>query len=92
MFAIHQVRRKGVLYHLSDSMTVTSAFTKIKGGCFLHVKMTEAAAATRCCQDDGRRSSDGRLGIHVEKVIQELPAMTSEIARDVLPQMLEGTP
>ncbi|RCV34208.1 hypothetical protein SETIT_7G142500v2 [Setaria italica] len=85
-----EVRRKGVLYHLSDSMTVTSAFTKIKGGCFLHVKMTEAAAATRCCQDDGRRSSDGRLGIHVEKLVQELPAMTSEIARDVLPQMLEG--
>ncbi|PUZ47700.1 hypothetical protein GQ55_7G187600 [Panicum hallii var. hallii] len=26
-----QVRRRGVLYHLSDSMTVTSAFTKIKG-------------------------------------------------------------
>nr|CAB3487428.1 unnamed protein product [Digitaria exilis] len=84
-----QVRRKGVLYHLSDSMTVTSAFTKIKGGCFLHVKMTEAEAVARCCQDDGRRSSDGHLGIHVEKRIQELRALTSEIACDGLPQMLE---
>ncbi|KAF8703503.1 hypothetical protein HU200_032311 [Digitaria exilis] len=85
-----EVRRKGVLYHLSDSMTVTSAFTKIKGGCFLHVKMTEAEAVARCCQDDGRRSSDGHLGIHVEKRIQELRALTSEIACDGLPQMLEG--
>jgi hypothetical protein len=92
MFAIHQVRRKGQLYHLSDSMTVTSAFTKIKGGCFLHVKMTGAVEATHCCQDDGRRSSDGHLGIHVEKRVHELPAMASDIACDVLPQMLEGTP
>ncbi|RLM73869.1 hypothetical protein C2845_PM15G12240 [Panicum miliaceum] len=47
-----QVRRKGVLYHLSDSMTVTSAFTKIKGGCFLYVKMAEAAAAATLCRED----------------------------------------
>ncbi|OEL18855.1 hypothetical protein BAE44_0020127 [Dichanthelium oligosanthes] len=89
LFRGSEVRRKGELYHLSDSMTVTSAFTKIKGGCFLHVKMTEAAAATLCCQDDGRRSSDGRLGIHVEKRVQDLPAMTSENACHVLRQRLE---
>ncbi|CAO2035518.1 unnamed protein product [Urochloa humidicola] len=85
-----QVQRMGALYHLSDSMTVTSACTKIKGAYFLHVKMTEASAATRCCQDDGRRLSAGRIGNYVEKHVPELPAKTSEIACDVLPRMLEG--
>ncbi|XP_062184283.1 uncharacterized protein LOC133888155 isoform X2 [Phragmites australis] len=90
-----QVRRKGALYHLSDLMTVTSAFTRIKGGCFLHVKMAAvaAAAATHCCQDtpafNERKSSEGRLGIHAEKRVMELPATISEIASDVLPQRLE---
>ena len=60
--------RKGVLYHLCDSVTVMSAFTKIKRGCFLHVNMAEATAATHCCQDapatDDRRVSDVCLGIH----------------------------
>ncbi|CAN6276077.1 unnamed protein product [Urochloa humidicola] len=79
-----QVRQKGALYHLSDSLTVTGAFTKIKGRCFLHAKMT------RCCQNDGRRSSAGHVGNHVQKHVPELPAMTSEIASDVLPRMLEG--
>ncbi|XP_062225957.1 uncharacterized protein LOC133924447 isoform X2 [Phragmites australis] len=89
-----QVLRKGVLYHLSDSMTVTSAFTRIKGGCFLHAKIAEAAAVTHCCQDtpatDGRRLSQGRVGIHVEKRAKEMPEITSNIASDVLPQGLEG--
>ncbi|CAN6268297.1 unnamed protein product [Urochloa humidicola] len=85
-----QVRRLGALYHLSDSMTVTSACTKIKGAYFLHVKMTEASAATRCCQDEGRRLSAGQIGNYVEKHVPELPAKTSEIACDVLPRMLEG--
>ncbi|CAL5026791.1 unnamed protein product [Urochloa decumbens] len=85
-----QARRMGALYHLSDSMTVTSACPKIKGGYFLHAKMTKASAATRCCQDDGRRLGAGRLGNYVEKHVPELPAITSEIACDVLPRTLEG--
>ncbi|KAL6838841.1 hypothetical protein ACP4OV_031277 [Aristida adscensionis] len=89
-----QVRRKRALYHLSDSMTVTSAFTRINGGCFLHVKMAAEAATTHCCQDapaiDGTRLSQGFLGIHVEKSVRGLPAMISEIASDVLPQGPEG--
>ncbi|KAJ1271587.1 hypothetical protein BS78_06G138700 [Paspalum vaginatum] len=75
-------------------MTLTSAFTKIKGGCFLHVKMEDAAAPTHCCQEtsaiNGRRLSDGHLGNHVKKCVQELPAMSSDIARDMLPRCLEG--
>ena len=71
-------------------MTVTSAFTKIKGGCFLYVKMAEAVAATLCHEDDGRRSSGSHLGIPVRKCVQELPAMTSKITCDGLPQRLEG--
>jgi hypothetical protein len=39
-------------------MTVTSAFTKIKGGCFLYVKMAEAAAATLCRKDDVAKPSN----------------------------------
>ncbi|WVZ86173.1 hypothetical protein U9M48_033003 [Paspalum notatum var. saurae] len=89
-----QVRRKGVLYHLSDSMTLTSAFAKIKGGCFLHVKMEDAATPTHCCQDtsaiNGRRLNDGHLGSHVKKCVQELPVMASDISRDMIPLCLEG--
>ena len=53
--------------------------------------MAEAAAATHCHEDDGRRSSGSHLGIPVRKRVQELPAMASEIACDALPQRLEGT-
>ncbi|KAL6652502.1 hypothetical protein ACP70R_011427 [Stipagrostis hirtigluma subsp. patula] len=89
-----QVRRKGALYHLSDSMTLTSAFTRINGGCFLHVKMAVAAVTAHCSQDttaiDGTRSSEGHLGIPVEKRVGGLPAIISEIASDVLSHRLEG--
>ncbi|PWZ37326.1 hypothetical protein Zm00014a_025504 [Zea mays] len=89
-----QVRRKGVLYRLSDSMTVMSSFTKIEGGCFLHVNMAEATEATYCCQDapaiDDKRLSDVSLGIHVKNHIEELPVMASDVACDLLPRDLEG--
>ncbi|ONM16559.1 hypothetical protein ZEAMMB73_Zm00001d003261 [Zea mays] len=89
-----QVRRKGVLYRLSDSMTVMSSFTKIEGGCFLHVNMAEATEATYCCQDapaiDDKRLSDVSLGIHVKNHIKELPVMASDVACDLLPRDLEG--
>ncbi|TVU15495.1 hypothetical protein EJB05_39019, partial [Eragrostis curvula] len=83
-----QVHRKGALYHLSESMTVTSAFTRVKGGYFLHVKMAEAAASMHCRQGvlqiDGRKTSEGHTGIHVEKHVRELPAATLEKANDTL--------
>ncbi|CAD6263290.1 unnamed protein product [Miscanthus lutarioriparius] len=89
-----QVRRKGVLYHLSDSMTVMSVFTKIKGGCFLHVNMAEATTATHCCQDapatDDRRVSDVCLGIRVKNHVEELPVMAPDVACDMLSRGLEG--
>ncbi|AQK44341.1 hypothetical protein ZEAMMB73_Zm00001d025712 [Zea mays] len=89
-----QVRRKGVLYRLSDSMTVMSAFTKIKGGCFLHVNMAEATAATHCCQDapatDTRRLNGVSLGIYEKNHVQELPAVAPDVACDMLPRGLEG--
>ncbi|TVU13453.1 hypothetical protein EJB05_40510, partial [Eragrostis curvula] len=83
-----QVHRKGALYHLSESMIVTSAFTRVKGGYFLHVKMVEAAASMHCRQVvpqiDGRRTSEGHTGIHVEKHVRDLPAATPEKANDTL--------
>ncbi|TVU15451.1 hypothetical protein EJB05_38972 [Eragrostis curvula] len=83
-----QVHRKGALYHLSESMTVTSAFTRVKGGYFLHVKMVEAAASMPCRQGalqiDERKTSEGHTGIHVEKHVRELPAATPEKANDTL--------
>lgn len=83
------------MYHLSDSMIVRSAFAKVKAGCFLHVKMAAAVADAHCCRDapameDRGRSSEGCLGVDVDKRVRELPATISEIASDVLPQGLEG--
>jgi hypothetical protein len=92
MFAFCQVHRKGALYHLSESMTVLSAFTRVKGGCFLHVKM----AKVHCCQGapeiDGRRTSEHHVGVHVEKHVRELPAAIPEVASDDLTHGREGTP
>jgi hypothetical protein len=77
-------------------MTVMSAFTKIKGGCFLHVNMAEATAATHCCQDapatDTRRLNGVSLGIYEKNHVQELPAVAPDVACDMLPRGLEGKP
>lgn len=58
--------------------------------------MTEATTVTHCCQDgpttDGRRLSDVCLGIHVKNRVEELPAIAPDVAADVLPRSLEGTP
>ncbi|KAL5215522.1 hypothetical protein ABZP36_006923 [Zizania latifolia] len=92
-----QVRRKGVLYHLSDLMTVRSTFAKVNSGCFLYVKMMGAVTDTHCCRDtpsmeDREKSSEGCPGVevHVDKGVSKLPVAVSEIANDLLPQGLEG--
>ncbi|XP_051217889.1 uncharacterized protein [Lolium perenne] len=56
-----QVRRKGAMYHLSDSMPVRSAFAKVKAGYFLHVKMVAAETDTRYSRDEGRGKSSDKL-------------------------------
>ncbi|KAL5215289.1 hypothetical protein ABZP36_004441 [Zizania latifolia] len=92
-----QVRRKGVLYHLSDLMTVRSTFAKVNAGCFLHVKMTGAVIDTYCCIDspsveDRGKSGEGCPGVEVDvdKGVSKLPVLVPEIANDQLPQGLEG--
>uniref|UniRef100_A0A0D9W6C9 Uncharacterized protein n=1 Tax=Leersia perrieri TaxID=77586 RepID=A0A0D9W6C9_9ORYZ len=85
-----QVRRKGELYHLSDTMTIRNAFAKIKSGCFLHVKMTVAVTDTHCCRvtssmEDRGRSSEGCPGVevHKDKCALKIPAPISKIANDL---------
>uniref|UniRef100_A0A0D9ZMA7 Uncharacterized protein n=1 Tax=Oryza glumipatula TaxID=40148 RepID=A0A0D9ZMA7_9ORYZ len=86
-----QVRRKGALYHLSDLMTIRSAFAKIKAGCFLHVKMTVVVTDSHCCRDtsmeDRGKSSEGCPGaeVHVDKCVLKIPALISQIANRRLP-------
>ncbi|XP_044966912.1 dentin sialophosphoprotein-like [Hordeum vulgare subsp. vulgare] len=84
-----QVLRKGAMYHLSDSMAVKSAFSKVKAGCFLHVRMVALATASHYCRDEDRgRQSGGCLGVDMDKRLMELPAT---ISGGVNPQMLEGS-
>ncbi|KAF7017037.1 unnamed protein product [Triticum aestivum] len=84
-----QVLRKGAMYHLSDSMALRSAFSKVKAGCFLHVKMVAVATDSHYCRDEDRgRSSRGCLGVDMDKRLMELPAT---ISGGVNPQMLEGS-
>uniref|UniRef100_A0A453C8U1 Uncharacterized protein n=5 Tax=Aegilops tauschii TaxID=37682 RepID=A0A453C8U1_AEGTS len=81
--------RKGAMYHLSDSMALRSAFSKVKAGCFLHVKMVAVATDSHYCRDEDRgRSSRGCLGVDMDKRLMELPAT---ISGGVNPQMLEGS-
>uniref|UniRef100_A0A0E0KS12 Uncharacterized protein n=1 Tax=Oryza punctata TaxID=4537 RepID=A0A0E0KS12_ORYPU len=86
-----QVRRKGALYHLSDLMTIRSAFAKIKAGCFLHVKMTVVVTDSHCCRDtsmeDRGKSSEGCPGaeVHVDKCVLKIPAPILQIANRRLP-------
>ncbi|XP_006652428.2 uncharacterized protein LOC102704049 [Oryza brachyantha] len=79
-----QVRRKGALYHLSDLMTIRSAFAKIKTGCFLHVNMTVAVTDTLCTSsmEDGKRSNEGFPGVEVDfdKDVHKIPASISKNA------------
>lgn len=76
------------MYHLSDSMAVRSAFSKVKAGCFLHVKMVAVATDSHYCRDEDRgRSSRGCLGVYMDKRLMKLPATVSG---GVNPQMLEG--
>ena len=56
-----QVLRKGAMYHLSDSMTVRSAFAKVKAGYFLHVKMVAAEKDTHYYRDADRGKSSDKL-------------------------------
>ncbi|KAK3144443.1 hypothetical protein QOZ80_4AG0313140 [Eleusine coracana subsp. coracana] len=89
-----QVRRRDTLFHLSESMTVMSAFTRVKGGCFLHAKITEARVGMHCCQGtpeiDGRKTSGGHAGMHVERHARELLAATPHVANDGLTHGLGG--
>ncbi|KQJ83218.1 microtubule-associated protein futsch isoform X1 [Brachypodium distachyon] len=86
-----EVLRKGARYHLSDSMAVRSAFAKVKAGCFLHVKMAAVERDTHYCRDGDRgKSSEGCLGVDVNKRVMELPSTKPEIANEVLSQGLEG--
>ncbi|XP_052150939.1 uncharacterized protein LOC127769397 [Oryza glaberrima] len=86
-----QVRRKGALYHLSDLMTIRSAFAKIKAGCFLHVKMTVVVTDSHCCRDtsmeDRGKSSEGCPGaeVHVDKCVLKIPVLIPQIANRRLP-------
>lgn len=77
-------------------MTVASAFNRVKGRCFLHVKIAGAAAAMHSCQgaleNNGRRTSEGHIGRHAEKHVRELPAVTLEVANDGITHGLGGTP
>lgn len=76
------------MYHLSDSMTVKSAFFKVKTGCFIHVKMVAGETDSHYTRDgDMGRSSRGYLGVDMDKRLMELPATVSS---GVFPQMLEG--
>uniref|UniRef100_A0ACD5V6P7 Uncharacterized protein n=1 Tax=Avena sativa TaxID=4498 RepID=A0ACD5V6P7_AVESA len=56
-----QVLRKGVMYHLSDSMPVRSAFAKVKAGYFLHVKMAAVETDTNYCRDEDRGKSSDKV-------------------------------
>lgn len=85
------MRRKGALYHLSDLMTIRSAFAKIKAGCFLHVKMTVVVTDSHCCRDTSMenrgKSSEGCPGaeVHVDKCVLKIPALIPQIANRRLP-------
>ena len=49
------------MYHLADSMVVKSAFAKVEGDYFLHVKMAAAETDTLYCRDEDRGRSSERL-------------------------------
>jgi hypothetical protein len=91
MFVFHQVRQKGALYHLSETMTVMGAFTRVKCGCFLHVKMAEACCCHGAPEIDGRRTTEGHVGSHVNKHAKELPTVIPKVANDDLTHRREGT-